>query len=303
MSRGTFYINNTNQEFNVLVEQINGNGGNDSPKIVVPIKINFNPGGQTQGNESFDVLSIKGELSLAGGNFKLSEAMHLQAWTIRNANSYNVNFQFMITPEILSKLEKYRQGGIQFNLSVTMQIAIHERVKLINQNTERIFISGFDTSSGQCTFQVEQSFWVNNILPQLGHNSFKLVELPATNQLIPDEYKISINEFEEARKYFLNGDYDKTVSHCRVALEPFKKTLPQLKEFVKSKSEFDWANTVMDATEVWLEKIIKATSNFTSKTHHAPSVGHFSRTEAEIVLMITTGIIAYIGKIEYKQQN
>lgn len=83
---------------------------------------------------------------------------------------------------------------------------------------------------------------------------------------------------------------------------PIKFEFAKLKEFVKSKSEFDWANKVLEATEEWLDKIIKATSSFSSKTHHTPSVGHFSRTEAEIVLMITTGIIAYIGKIEYKSE-
>lgn len=308
MSRGSITLQSTSQEFNVQVDQISANGGSDSPKILIPIKFDLHPIGRGYNNiiYPFELISVKGELNATEKNFKIAESIQLPAWKVTNASSYHVNFQFLINTEIVNKIEKYRKGNVQLNLSISLQVGIYEKIILLNQgeNSERLFVSGFETGQGYTTFQIEQSHWVNKILPQLGHNSYKLIELPATNQIIPEDYKISLGEFDEARKYFLNGDYDKTVAHCRAALEPFsgKVNLQKLKEFVKSKSEFLWATTVMESTEEWLDKVIRATSAFTSKTHHAPSIGHFSRTEAEIVLMITTGIIAYIGKIEYKPE-
>lgn len=308
MSRGSITLQSTSQEFNVQVDQISANGGYDSPKILIPIKFDLHPIGRGYNSiiYPFELVSVKGELNATEKNFKISESILLPSWKVTDTSSYHISFQFLINSEIINKIEKYRKGNVQLHLSISLQVGICEKVILHNQGEkfERLFISGFETGQGYTTFQIEQSQWVNKILPQLGHNSYKLVEIPATSQVIPDEYKISLGEFEEARKYFINGDYDKTVAHCRAALEPFsgRVNLPKLKEFVKSKSEFAWATTVMSATEEWLDKVIKATSAFTSKTHHAPSIGHFSRTEAEIVLMLTTGIVAYIGKIEYKPE-
>jgi hypothetical protein len=132
----------------------------------------------------------------------------------------------------------------------------------------------------------------------MGHDSFRLFELPKNSHIIPEEYSKSLNELEEAKRYFLNGDYDKTVGHCRSALDPFKAKKDEIKTFIKSKSEFTWINDVLVATDEWLVKLVKSTSHFTSKAHHIPSVGHFGRPEAEIIMMITTALIAYIAKVE-----
>lgn len=310
MSRGSFVIYSTNQELIVTVDQITGNGGADAPNLLVPIKIDFNAiqkGGFNEKGQAFEAISIKAILQATEKNFKVSESLQLLHTKVTDKNSAWVQFQFPLNLELINRIEKARKGGLPFHLQFEVQIATYENISLTTTKGERIekpFISGFEMGQGYVQFTIEQSQWVNKVLGKLGHNSYKLVEIPAINQVIPDEYKISLAEFDEAQRFFLNGDYDKTVAHCRAALDPFggKSNLAKLKDFVKSKSEFEWATKVTEATEEWLEKVIKATSAFTSKTHHAPSIGHFSRTEAEIVLMITTGIVAYIGKIEYKPE-
>jgi len=310
MSRGSFVFYSTSQELNITVDQITGGGGADSPCLNIPVKIDFNAiqrGSYNDTKQPFDAISVKGVLYGTDKNFKISESVQLMNTKVTDKSSGYVQFQFQLGLENISRIEKNRKGSMPFNLQFTVQVATYEAIMLTtakNEKVEKPFVTGFETGQGNVQFVIEQSHWVNKILGQMGHNSYKLVEIPAVNQIIPEEYKTSLVEFEEAQKYFLNGDYDKTVAHCRAALDPFsgKSNLPKLKEFVKSKSEFEWATKVTEATEEWLEKIIKATSSFTSKTHHAPSIGHFSRTEADIVLMITTGIVAYIGKIEYKPE-
>jgi len=310
MSRGSFVIHSTSQEINISVDQISGNGGADSPNLSIPVKFDFNALqrlGFNEPKQAFEAISIKGELYATEKNFKVSESVHLMHTKVTDRNSGYLTFQFPVSLEIISRIEKNRKGSMPINLQYVVQVATYENITISSLKGERIdkpFITGFETGQGNVQFVIEQSHWVNKVLGQMGHHTYKLVELPIANNVIPAEYEVSLAEFEEARKYFLNGDYDKTVAHCRAALDPFggRTNLPKLKEFVKSKSEFEWATKVTEATEEWLDKVIKATSAFTSKTHHAPSIGHFSRTEAEIVLMITTGIVAYIGKIEYKPE-
>ena len=147
-------------------------------------------------------------------------------------------------------------------------------------------------------FQIPQSYWINKVLPQIGHDSLRLIELPSLSRIIPEEYSRSVKELDEAKRYFLHGDYDKAVGHCRSALDPFKAKRDEVKTFIKSKSELAWINEVLDATDEWLNKLIKSTSRLTSKSHHIPSTGHFDRSDAEIIMMITVALIAYIGKLE-----
>lgn len=310
MSRHSFQINSTSQEFAVITDQISAQGGADAPVLCIPIKFDLSPIGRGYNNEEtvFELLSVKVELQTTDKNFRCGETTQLYSYTISHKNSYTLNFPFQLNESAITRIEKYRKGNLPFTISLQIQVGLYGKVPYVTKtggHEEKLFITSYDTVRGNASFDIEQSYWINKVLPQLGHNSYKLVELPLFNQIIPKEYAKSIVEFDAARKYFINGDYDKTVAHCRAAIDPFylnKVEFTKLKEFVKSKSEFEWANKVLEATEEWLDKIIKATSSFSSKTHHAPSVGHFSRREAEIVLMITTGIIAYIGKIEYKSE-
>lgn len=70
-------------------------------------------------------------------------------------------------------------------------------------------------------------------------------------------------------------------------------------EFIKSSSEFKFMSEIQKSTLQWLDSMFTESKNFTSKTHHSPSMGHFDRHDAETIFLITTGIVAYIGKIEF----
>lgn len=306
MNKGSILLRSTSQEFYVSTTEISASGGANSPVLLLPTRIEFCPLHESRNNiTTFEVLLAKAELYATEKNLFIAETSYLLSDRVMDKWTRYIPFSFPISRELTNSIEKLRKTDVSFTLKVHVQVALHEKL-MVNKNgetQERLFINATTTGQGSFQFTIEQSVWVTKILPKLGHNSYKLIELPATNQLIPEEYELSLAEFEEARRFFMIGEYDKTVAHCRAALDPFKKPqFENLKTFVQSKSEYDWANTVLHSTEEWLEKIIKATSSFTSKTHHAPSVGHFSRVEAEIVLMVTTAIIAYIGKIEYKPE-
>lgn len=301
MSRANVTIRNYWQEFQIKTEEIRANGESNSPILTIPLIADFKVSARSN---FFEFMSIKAELRGTDKNFKLAETYQLFSCKVLNDFKYTFNLDFFLNEFILTKIENNRVQDLKLNLALQIQVGLYEPFTIPKPNghyEDTYIITGFETPTAEINFYIEQSLWINKLLPRLGHNSYKLIELPGTNEIIPDEFAKSLVEFEEARKYFVKGDYDKTVAHCRSALDPFSGpvNLPKLKEFIKSKSEFTWATAVLEATELWLDKIIKATSSFTSKAHHAPSVGHFSRTDAEIVLLITTGIIAYIGKIEY----
>jgi hypothetical protein len=104
----------------------------------------------------------------------------------------------------------FSQEHLKGDLSISPGLAI--QAVEYHENLVR----GFNKGSGYVDFQIPQSYWVNNVFPGTGHKSFTLVELPAASQIIPAEYTRSLNELEEARKYFVIGDYDKTVANGKL---------------------------------------------------------------------------------------
>jgi hypothetical protein len=298
MSRGNISMLQSNPSFTVLTGRIFARNEFSVATLIIPFKLEFSetPGRYSKMMSKAEVLFFKGELRTHSSSIYCGEStVFTNSILSAHQRSFESQFQFSFSHEITNKIEKQRTGDLPMSISVTAQTAEYEEIEL--GNASRSFITGFDKASGHVDFQIAQSDWVKNLLPQMGHQSFRLIELPIASQIIPGEYATSMRELEEARKYFLNGDYDKTVAHCRSALDPFKPKKDEIKKYVSSKSEFAWAKDVMEATDEWLLKLVKSTSHFTSKTHHIPSTGHFDRTEAEIIMMVTTAIIAYIGKV------
>ena len=84
--------------------------------------------------------------------------------------------------------------------------------------------------------------------------------------------------------------------HCRSAIDPIRKRILEIKKYVESKSEFEWFKSINEATFTWLDRVLKDTANFASKTHHAPSTGHFAKEDAQSILLITTGIVGFAGR-------
>jgi hypothetical protein len=290
----------------IHAEDVHGGGGANSPWLKVRLKLELRK--FHADDASFSTLHIiQGRLALPNQIDKLSECTVLLNSRLSSDGQFGFDLDFPISREHLEKIESTRKDSVSFTLNLNLQISTSEKVYLNVQgeNVQKEFISGFHNPFGNMGFEIAQSQWVSSILPSLGYGSYKLIEIPIASEVIPKEYDISLLELESAHQYFKNSDFDKAVSHCRSALEPFKNNpnYADLKKFVSSRSEHEWASKVLESTDEWLDKMIKATSAFTSKPHHAPSVGHFSRRDAEIIMMITTGIIAYIGKLGFKKEN
>jgi len=101
---------------------------------------------------------------------------------------------------------------------------------------------------------------------------------------VPDTFQNAQEELVQAQDYFMQGDYDKVVEHCRNALEPLKKLLPEIKTLLTN-SKYEWITEVGKATYEWIDKIYKKTRDVSSIPHHPPSIGHFSRFEAHGIMI------------------
>lgn len=303
MATGSIYFLGGNPEFAILHDEVIGLGGSNGPTLQLPIKFDFSKLGYNRNPAParIDLISLKGNLNATEQRIKFPENTNLLSRSISNESSFRTQFQFLLTNEIVNKIEKYRNGDLNFTLELSFQASIYKELPgAATQNHSNLYVSSIENGSGTIQFQISQSHWVKRVLPGLGYGAIRLIELPGENEILGEEYKKTLDELEAAKGYFVNGDYDKAVSHCRIAIEPFKKQLQDLKEHINSGSEFDWIKSISTATSEWLEKLLKASYGLTSKPHHPPSLGHFSRKEAESILIITTGIVYYIGGTGYQ---
>lgn len=306
MPDSSFYFSSSYNKCSIDPTEINSVGGPENPKLQVWIALEMDPG-QDKHYQPFILLSVDAKLRVFDNSFDISSGTSIQYCKVYNKSSYRIMIEFVLSAYKILKIEEKRKDNLKANLDLTFRAINFETIVLPAGNTKKELNVLTDLSSSHCNigFEIPQSQWINKHLPALGWQSSRLIELPSTNELIPDEYTQSLAELDKANEYFTKGDYDKVVAHCRSALDPIKEKLPAVKNNIESKHEYDWIKKINESTFTWLDTVIKGTSNFSSKAHHAPSIGHFSKHDAQVVLMITTAIIGYAGKCisSYSSEN
>jgi hypothetical protein len=301
MSRGNISLLGQNADFRILTERIWARNDHSGGTLVVPFKIEIG----NLDNErrlhptKVEIISMNSFLRTAEGGLRCSASHALTNHTLYPSKlSFEGQFNYFLPYDVLNKLENSRKGDLKLNMDVMVQAAICGDIKFQAGSVIPV-VKEISQGSGNISFEIPQSSWVN-ILGQLGYGAFTLIELPSFHNILPEEYKSAIAELEKARQYFVGGDYDKCAGHCRVAIEPIKKKISELKKVIESDTKYEWVNSTTEATINWLGTCLKSTYGLTSKSHHPQSFGHFSRKEAEAVLIVTTGIIYYISITSYQ---
>ncbi|MFQ6087542.1 MAG: hypothetical protein ACE5K0_01390 [Candidatus Methanofastidiosia archaeon] len=300
MTEYSFKIRNYSDcKIRVEETKIRAEGGPEYPRLIIPVRLDLNPIKGQQGKEQrFVILNVQGSLFLQDHTFKIADA-------IPNFNFYKVSYppvsitytiEFPLDSYRIKKIEEKRKGNMKLKLDLRFLFGLYKSMVVEKQDTKD-FLTEFESIVVQINFNVFKSHWVEKLLPSFGYGKFKIVEVPIAASIIGEEFSKSLEELVHAQKYFNIGDYDKAVEHCRTAIEPIKDKLPQFKSMIESNTEYEWVKDVGLSTYNWLDKIYKKTRNLTSKPHHLPSVGHFSRYDAEIIMLVVTALIAYVGRI------
>lgn len=296
-----FTINSTIQAISINANLVSGYGGIEGYYLNIPFKIALRPH-LKHNNETvkFILLTIDAYLAIPGIGRLETQGRLICDWEVRSEREQSDSLYFPLNDKQIFLIEESRKANLIISIEFTFHYGIFSNVKIQNNQGEFFpdFISTFENKNCNIHLEILHSHWVTKVLPGMGYKNFKMIEIPLASKLIPNEFAKSIIELEAAEMYFANGDYDKTVAHCRAALDPFKDIIKKLKDNIKSKSEVAWMSETMESTIEWLYKMIKSTSGVSNKTHHPPSMGHFDRKKAEIIYLITVSIVAYFGKID-----
>lgn len=150
---------------------------------------------------------------------------------------------------------------------------------------------------GEIPFTCPDSQWREKVLPGLGYGKVITIELPAVGLDACKELTHSFLALEKAQKHFKLGHYDDAVGACRVALDPFFELIEKDDEPGKRipKLKKSWESILGEATYRWLETALGAIKTAANKPHHSPN-SHFDRFGAQMLLMVTTTLVAYAAR-------
>lgn len=297
MPEASFYFNSTYNKCSIDPTEINAVGGPENPKLQIWVNLELNPGEGKQ-YQQYILTSTETKLRVFGSSFDIATGTSTYQCKVFNKFTWKIMIELELSSYKILKIEEKREDNLKANISIEFKAVNLENITLPSGSSKKEITILTDLKQSQCNldFEIPQSQWITKLLPALGWKTSQLIELPSTNELIPEEYSQSLAELNKANEYFSKGDYDKVVAHCRSAIDPIKEKLPALKTAIESKHEYEWLKKINESTFVWLDTVIKGTSSFASKAHHAPSFGHFLKYDAQVVLMITTAIIGYAGK-------
>jgi hypothetical protein len=317
MSKGNFSVGNWAVRHDISVEEvkISGRGGPEFPCLSIPVDIILRPLEREPKIKACTILWIKSNLQIGDKKIGegISEPMEEYSWPDPSPRNFLIEIPLDLYR--IEKIEEQRNGDIQFRLLGSMLIAVHPSITRVGPDERQEYnrcVEQFAIGRIDIALNIPQSHWVDKILSNLGYGKVKLIEIPIPEKIVPDIFQKALNELQESKKYFIDGDYDKVVAHCRNAIQLIPEVLPidlpstensSFNNRVKIFFKQHLSNLLTDEKREAFQNIIKEIWSLSSIIHHPSPPDYFNRADAEAILQITTTLLAYVGKLLKKKEE
>jgi hypothetical protein len=229
------------------------------------------------------------------------------------SSEHTVPLRFHLTPMEIAELERKRHQtpGDVFTLYLGLD-AVVAGVKTYNQvgpqaNTEDMpwdlqygmfseFLPFWRTDIRPVLISIEQSSWVRDVLPGIGYDRARLIEMKFPPPL-PD-HPSAASEWDKARRAFNERRYSDCVAECRDILAMWQQQLGATKESPVAK--------VISARRAWhqhdnrlafLDGLWKAAIDIVNTPHHPEGQQveqHFDSADAHLMLTLTAALSEHV---------
>lgn len=296
MNYNYFTVLSKVQDIDIDPSNISGITDGFQSYLNIDVNFTFRPPRQAT---AFDIILIRAKLVLQNYSVCISEAQELVDANVRwqegaekQERDYSRQFKFRINEKAFHLIEKQRKGDLKIGIEFEAMVLVKEEViKLIQNASSTLRVS----ARKDCT--IPKSIWVEKILPSLGFQTFKLIEIPLTHSFLKEAYDDIIFEFNKAEEAFNNQKYNDCVGHCRLTLDALTRNLKKIKDEVPSETAFKWLENIDKATFTWIDMLNKSSTAISSKPHHAGHKRKFEKYEAEAIYMVVIGLLHYIGNL------
>ncbi len=303
-------------------QNIYGKGGIMYPYLGIPLTFDIksqsvmltnDKGEETKYIQHYTLVYLSGELYTYHNGQRL-ETARFQSDPILHCSDrqWEGTYRIEIPLDVhrIDQIEETRRGNIQFQIDFKTLVAKHHLVPADTKDFA-LFIERLSSDSLSINFEIQQSHWIDVILPGFGYGKYKIIEVPIPEKVIPPIFQKALSELQESQKYFVKGDYDAVVAQCRNVIQLLPDTCPvdltgiQKPVFSDKIEKFieQHLSTLADSKAQALKTIMKSLWGLCSIPHHPSPSGYFNRADAEAVLLITTTLLAYVGKLLIKEES
>lgn len=287
MATGKFTINSNVQEVELIENDIMASSDSLNSYLELPAKISIH---FSQENIAIDFLCFESNLFFGDMKMVCSSINSIIGGTYWDNNEINLNLKFKITKDVISQIEKFRQSDVEFHIKLKFLFIIKDRITL--ESNKNLYSDNKETL---ISIEIPQSKWVNSIMPKLGYNNIRLIEIPKTHNQLSDDYIDIKREFDKAESYFNQKDYNMCVAHCRNTIDSFNRNLKKIRKAEQSESAYKWLTKITESSLTWITEVCTSTFELTSKTHHVSNSREFTRPEAESIFLVVLGLINFIA--------
>jgi len=287
-----------NIEVQVEGNNVQSNGGNLYPKLVVPLVFNVK-GLKGDNCCSIQLGTIQSELVVAGQRVADSIPYQLNRLVFECDQDEHIYLEFPLDEHRLEWIEQQRNGSMEGSLRLKVSCLTLGDGRGNQTNVNQPVFRDATTIHGDIPFTVADTQWREKVLPGLGYGKIIAIELPAVPIESVKSLEHSYKALEQAQKQFQLGHYDDAVGKCRVALDQFFeqvdkgdgscKKIPKLKR--------SWETKLGESTYRWLDESLSAIKDAANKPHHSPN-NHFDRLAAQMLMMVSTALISYAASYE-----
>lgn len=278
---------------------ISGNGRAEAPILQVALRMVFrcpkNPG------MSMDFRELRCRVSpFDGVYFAASVPTPLSRRLAAGKHLSNelVYVEIPVDRPRLALLNRLRNGG-DVRIRLDFELFAEELVELgRSQNIPQSSVWGLREHHrmyAAVQAEIPRSRWAEQVLPQTEFAKIHFLEFPAIPIESCAELKESFNALQRACKLENQGFYEDAIAKCRIALEPFFEKRLNGKGEKQPMLKASWETRLGKATYDWLNAALIATKQATNQTHHVSST-LFGQLEAQMILTVTTALVAYAVK-------
>lgn len=301
MIEAIFSFRGTHHAIKARFSAVRAIGGPAYPQLIFPVQFETVP---QQGLRELRILAIRTNLSTpALGKIGTAAPTNMQFrfCNLASAIPFSATIEVPLDLYRAQKIEETRQQNGEFRLDCSLDyMAIWKRGgPTLKPPPDPIEIY---TMAQQINIVIPQSEWIKSILPGLGCDGIKLIEIPMPVMATASGLEMPVLALEKAQQRFKLGLYDDAAAQCRIALDPFfdqeikadgTGKMPRLKKA--------WEARLGEATHKWLAESSNAVKWATNSVHHSPSA-RFDRFEAQMLIMVTATLLSFAARTLYTEQ-
>ncbi len=281
MTEGTLQIGSwSGNKIFIDSAKISANIGLEYPRLIIPVRLELNPIKESSARvTNFIILNTEAELFLEDKHLKISDS-------VSGSYSYKViaerlnttyNLEFPLDYKRISKIEAERIDNL------TLQLNLHFTIGIYEQN----FVGSFENSYAQMRIEIEQSYWVKNILPALNFGEYFIIEIPKGDQLINETWSY----IERADNCYKMWDAKGAFANCREVGTLLDRTMkeklsnnPILKKWKRAIEKFNYLSSL----NLHIEDVLN---------EEPKGIVNINKNDTEHILIVTKALLKYAEEL------